>query len=462
MTAKGRINAASLTVGTRILVTKDRALAIGDSLSGSVDPIYISRVKRGALVATVTRVQAVMIDRGNRRNTREYDIQTDLGFLGFLVPIQTMWLAPEEDTAPVPELVAVIEVPVAPVIAVDVDPAPVAVEPELGFAKEVQELEERAEEVRSTWQLTVDRVTAEEDGDGRTADAITDELIRRANGAEHAPVIVTPAPVIPAQRAVNAVRAVTHQAVMASLEPGSPVKFPEGTPEYAAYFEELKVELDKFAKSEAPYERQEWEAPAVVATAAGIIREALDRTELEATAFGTPVQTYVPAVSDRVTFSPGGRVAEIVRIEMEWAKLYPVDPRHRGESDTFATEGLWVALDRLTPATRMVWELPMVATPEAIWEAEAVDRIVIDAPDGVLCAGVVGRAHRLIRVGHGIHLVPFTQEELDAGAGPDWSENLDVRDGDVVKVYGTHYQATIRYGALEFVTTRVKPVQVPA
>ena len=37
---------------------------------------------------------------------------------------------------------------------------------------------------------------------------------------------------------------------MATIEP----PFPKGTPEYAAYEAELKVELAKFAKGEAPYE----------------------------------------------------------------------------------------------------------------------------------------------------------------------------------------------------------------
>lgn len=33
------------------------------------------------------------------------------------------------------------------------------------------------------------------------------------------------------------------------------VRFPEGTPEYEAYRAELTVELDKFARSEPPYDR---------------------------------------------------------------------------------------------------------------------------------------------------------------------------------------------------------------
>lgn len=41
------------------------------------------------------------------------------------------------------------------------------------------------------------------------------------------------------------------------------VKFPEGTPEYAAYAAELKTELDKFAKGEAPYEYDKATTPAV-------------------------------------------------------------------------------------------------------------------------------------------------------------------------------------------------------
>lgn len=86
MTAAGRINAASLTRGDEILVTTEREKALWTS-SGQ---LYLARVKRGVVSATVLKVEAVQV-QGRRRAARRYVITTDQGVIEDLAPIQTMW-----------------------------------------------------------------------------------------------------------------------------------------------------------------------------------------------------------------------------------------------------------------------------------------------------------------------------------------------------------------------------------
>jgi hypothetical protein len=92
-TAKGKVNAAKLVAGTRILVTTDKAKGIG-SYFGEDGQLFLSRVKRGVQVATVVRLDAKLVP-GFRRASRVYTIVTDLGEIGDVAPVQNMWLAPE-------------------------------------------------------------------------------------------------------------------------------------------------------------------------------------------------------------------------------------------------------------------------------------------------------------------------------------------------------------------------------
>lgn len=78
MTAAGKITAAALANGTRVLIHDDGA--------GRIVPAYR---KTGATIATVTGRDAVA---GNRRT--RYDVHTDRGTVASLSGSQTFWLAP--------------------------------------------------------------------------------------------------------------------------------------------------------------------------------------------------------------------------------------------------------------------------------------------------------------------------------------------------------------------------------
>lgn len=102
MTAQGKINASTVAkspAGTiRILVTRDAGKATTEM---GPDGLGLSRVKTGAIVATVKSVVAVRVKTGSfhRSQATVYDIHTDQGRILGLAPIQTMWLAPEDSAA---------------------------------------------------------------------------------------------------------------------------------------------------------------------------------------------------------------------------------------------------------------------------------------------------------------------------------------------------------------------------
>lgn len=82
MTAKGRVNASKVEIGTRILVEPGTMYAN--------DTVIPARTKTGEGV-TITTVTAKV----KMTNFRGYRIVTGVGtFTG--EPIQTMWLAPED------------------------------------------------------------------------------------------------------------------------------------------------------------------------------------------------------------------------------------------------------------------------------------------------------------------------------------------------------------------------------
>lgn len=101
MTAKGKITAARVTAGDRILVKHYNAENVADlsvlQYLGAEHALGISTTKtgEGVTVARVLRVEAKLVT-GGRRDRRVYDIHTTEGILGNNVPTQTMWLAPED------------------------------------------------------------------------------------------------------------------------------------------------------------------------------------------------------------------------------------------------------------------------------------------------------------------------------------------------------------------------------
>jgi hypothetical protein len=82
MSAKGRINASKVDVGTRILV-QPGAVYAGDT-------VIPARTKTGEGVIVTT-----VIRKDKATNWRGYRIVTNAGIFR-AEPIQTMWLAPED------------------------------------------------------------------------------------------------------------------------------------------------------------------------------------------------------------------------------------------------------------------------------------------------------------------------------------------------------------------------------
>jgi hypothetical protein len=129
MTAEGKKNAANIQAGDRIMVTFDAESATGVGTDG----LYLARIKRNAVPATVTKVEAYEIASGgfSRRASRRYILHTDQGPIRNLAPIQTMTLAPAATTDPATEVTEVetgpaAEVPAAVPAFIEPAPAPEA------------------------------------------------------------------------------------------------------------------------------------------------------------------------------------------------------------------------------------------------------------------------------------------------------------------------------------------------
>ncbi len=101
MTAKGKITAARVTTGDRILVKHYTTENLADLSTlqylGVEHALGISDTKtgEGVTVARVLKVEAKLVT-GGRRDRRVYDIHTTEGILGNNAPAQTMTLAPED------------------------------------------------------------------------------------------------------------------------------------------------------------------------------------------------------------------------------------------------------------------------------------------------------------------------------------------------------------------------------
>lgn len=101
MTAKGKITAARIAAGDRILVKHYTAENVADlsvlKYLGAEHALGISTTKtgEGVTVARVLRVEAKLVT-GGRRDRRVYDIYTTEGLLGDNAPAQTLTLAPED------------------------------------------------------------------------------------------------------------------------------------------------------------------------------------------------------------------------------------------------------------------------------------------------------------------------------------------------------------------------------
>lgn len=101
MTAKGKITAARIAAGDRILVKHYTAENVADlsvlKYLGAEHALGISTTKtgEGVTVARVLKVEAKLVT-GGRRDRRVYDIHTTEGILGDNAPAQTLTLAPED------------------------------------------------------------------------------------------------------------------------------------------------------------------------------------------------------------------------------------------------------------------------------------------------------------------------------------------------------------------------------
>lgn len=101
MTAKGKITAARIAAGDRILVKHYTAENVADlsvlKYLGADHALGVSTTKtgEGVTVARVLKVEAKLVT-GGRRDRRVYDIHTTEGVLGDNAPAQTMILAPED------------------------------------------------------------------------------------------------------------------------------------------------------------------------------------------------------------------------------------------------------------------------------------------------------------------------------------------------------------------------------